>query len=144
AKAHFFLVSSFISIASTHADNYPSSVFKKFIKKKISMIAISTYGKTRLDNIADKIAKLYKNKKTLNVVNFFGRHKYKEMVPRDFYSQGELVTFENMKFPVPKQWDKFLTHIYGDYMKLPDESERELHSIIYASAKDGYVEYFQK
>lgn len=39
--------------------------------------------------------------------------------------------FENELFPIPKNYDEMLTTLYGDYMKLPKESERKQHKIEY-------------
>ncbi|MCQ2156185.1 MAG: LicD family protein [Bacteroidales bacterium] len=33
--------------------------------------------------------------------------------------------FEGHQLPVPKGWDGYLSDMFGDYMKVPDESERE-------------------
>lgn len=37
--------------------------------------------------------------------------------------------FENMEFYIPKEYDKYLKVLYGDYMKLPPEKDRIAHSI---------------
>lgn len=42
---------------------------------------------------------------------------------QDFYPSIE-IPFEEYSFLVPRNSDKILTHIYGDYMKLPPEEER--------------------
>lgn len=40
-------------------------------------------------------------------------------------------TFEGVTFPGPKEYDKFLTAMYGDYMQLPPEDQREnRHQIV--------------
>ena len=32
--------------------------------------------------------------------------------------------FEGRQFRIPKEYHKYLTHIYGDYMQLPPEEKR--------------------
>ncbi|MEQ3307443.1 LicD family protein [Fusobacterium varium] len=38
--------------------------------------------------------------------------------------------FENKLYNVPKQYDKYLKKIYGNYMKFPPENERHTHQIV--------------
>ena len=38
-----------------------------------------------------------------------------------------MVPFEGQLFPVPGNAEELLTRVYGDYMKLPPESERVTH-----------------
>lgn len=40
------------------------------------------------------------------------------------------IDFEGTQFPVPHRFDSFLTNIYGDYMRIPEENERETHTEI--------------
>lgn len=36
-------------------------------------------------------------------------------------------TFENYEFSIPNNYDKYLTNLYGDYMRIPPENERMTH-----------------
>lgn len=60
-----------------------------------------------------------------------GAYKTKEIVPRRFfgdtYDACSLWEFEGVQVRGPKEWDAYLTHMYGDYHKLPPESERKVH-----------------
>ena len=41
------------------------------------------------------------------------------------------VDFEGYKFPVPKEYDQYLTWLYGDYMQMiPVSARRTSHSIV--------------
>lgn len=44
--------------------------------------------------------------------------------------------FENQLFPIPKNYDKILTTLYGNYMELPKESDRKQHKIEYTIKND--------
>lgn len=43
---------------------------------------------------------------------------------REWYDRSIKVPFEDMMITVPSDYDKILTTIYGDYMKLPPEKDR--------------------
>ena len=39
------------------------------------------------------------------------------------------VSFEGDKFKTVAEWDKYLKQIYGNYMELPPENQRQSHSL---------------
>ena len=59
-----------------------------------------------------------------------GAYKTKEIVPREYFGMEEepvYLEFEDIKLRVPKQYEIYLTHMYGDYKKLPPENRRKVH-----------------
>jgi len=49
-----------------------------------------------------------------------------------FFTKDEIFplktgTFENQQFNIPGNPDHFLTTVYGDYMKIPEEADRQIH-----------------
>lgn len=60
-----------------------------------------------------------------------GAYKTKEIVPRVFfgetYDECSLWDFEGITLRGPKLWEEYLTHMFGEYRKLPPESERKVH-----------------
>ena len=49
-------------------------------------------------------------------------------IPMDIFAEYEERPFEGMMFSVVKEYDKYLTLLYGDYMTLPPEEKRETHN----------------
>ena len=47
--------------------------------------------------------------------------------PKDIYNGVAYVTFEGEKMPCMSGYDKYLTMIFGDYMKLPPKEEQVPH-----------------
>lgn len=68
------------------------------------------------------------------VHSFFGAaSKFsKNIYPSIFFRERVLLPFERGQFPAPKDYDRLLTIVYGDYMALPAEGERRCkrHSIL--------------
>lgn len=44
--------------------------------------------------------------------------------PKDWFSEGCVVKFENLLIKIPKEYDKYLHATYGNYMEFPPESQR--------------------
>ena len=59
--------------------------------------------------------------------NFSSNYHEKEIVPRSWYGEGVVLTFEGLMVNAPTEYHKLLTHIYGDYMQLPPVEKRVSH-----------------
>ena len=58
------------------------------------------------------------------IINFQGGYGLREMMRRDYFDEYILADFEGGKFRIPKQYDAYLTWIYGDYMTPPPVDKR--------------------
>ena len=60
-----------------------------------------------------------------------GAYKTREIVPREYfgesYDEYSLWEFEGMLLRGPKRCDEYLTHMFGDYRKLPPRKDRKIH-----------------
>ena len=54
-------------------------------------------------------------------------HTMEEYIKKEGYGIPTKVEFEGCLYNAPADTDKYLTNLYGDYMKLPPESERLAH-----------------
>ena len=79
----------------------------------------------KLDKYLNKINK--KNIKSDYYFSSMGAYKIKEIIPKSYFEEGEMYSFEGKKFCGPKNPDVYLKHFYGDYMKLPPLEERNKH-----------------
>ena len=61
------------------------------------------------------------------IANYGGAWGEKEIVPKDWYGEGTELTFEGIPVMAPKEYDKWLTQVYGNYMQLPPEEKRVGH-----------------
>lgn len=49
---------------------------------------------------------------------------------KSYFDECEKLLFEKNKYSVPKEYDKYLTDIYGDYMTPPPVDKRQGHSFV--------------
>lgn len=57
----------------------------------------------------------------------FTPYREREIMDKDIFEEVEPLPFERESFSGLKQYDRFLTNIYGDYMQLPPEEKRVTH-----------------
>ncbi|MCQ2815118.1 MAG: LicD family protein [Bacilli bacterium] len=103
---------------------------KYFLNKsynfKRQLIRLFFYILSRFVNSKKIICKIEKNMKkeeTKYCCNF-GSFNTKAIFETSLFNNLDFLVFENHKFPVIKNYDYFLSTIYGDYKKLPPEDKR--------------------
>lgn len=62
-----------------------------------------------------------------DIANVFGRWGIKESVDKEWYGNDVRYDFENLRLCGFKEYDKYLTQMYGDYMQLPPNSQQVAH-----------------
>ncbi len=102
----------------------------KTFKLKINIGYIFSFlSLDTLTKLWNNVNKMCKNDNSKYVTVPTGRrHFFKEMYRRDKFCETILLEFEKKyKFPVAKDYDGYLTNMYGDYLKLPNKDEIETH-----------------
>ncbi len=112
---------------------YQASIAKSFYSEKskhnwkgyiIKLLTIFTSSQKALK----KREKLLKsNKGRMKLANYCGAWGEKEIVPYEWYGEGVDLQFEGVIVKAPNMYDKWLTQVYGDYMKLPPIEKRVTH-----------------
>ncbi len=116
-------------IAHKQHFTFASKGIKKIIFSIIkfnSLFYSIDYAKKRYFSILNKENK----KKTNNIINYGGAYLLKEITPRDIIDDIITHPFEGKQFNIPKDYDSYLTRLYGDYMKLPPEEKRASHHLV--------------
>lgn len=62
------------------------------------------------------------------VADFIGGYDFDDTFPADMFEPLE-VPFENRQYFVPKEYDRYLETIYGDWRTPPPEGSRECHTV---------------
>lgn len=119
-------------------------------------------GRSKLKNAAVKIARvipyaILDNKKLLLsleqdckkydfdkctwVGNLMGAYRYTELVPKEYFGKPTLYEFEGHMVYGLQRADEYLTHIYGDWRKLPPvEKQGSHHDFLEFDLHKSYLE----
>ena len=102
---------------------HPDSRWRKMAKKGLQLV----YGKNPEKMQREIDAMLFSIHRGNCLGNLFGRWAEKEIVPIEWYGRNRRYAFEDTSFVGLEDYDKYLTRLYGDYMKLPPEEKRIAH-----------------
>lgn len=141
-KQFFFSIKhKLLNIEISNLFTLPYHPIKTRIRKTIACL----YPKTPWDAVKSR-DKLFQSVSSSNLLaNLSGAWGKKEIVPKSWYGKGAELEFEGLKVIGPKEWDKWLTQVYGDYMTMPPKEQRKPHH--YSDAIDfdkPYTEYIHK
>lgn len=148
-------------------DNYPVTaagklwykVRRKILAARIGRVfvhedrnPVKELVKTSLDWIWPDVKKAVEAKDRLfssfpysgMIANYCGMWGEKEVVPAEWYAEGCELLFEGITVRAPKEYKKWLTQVYGDYMKLPPEEKRvSHHETTIIDLERPYTEYME-
>lgn len=98
-----------------------------------------------LEAVQNKLISLYKNKKNAKYLfDSMGRNVARGAYPKKWLDEAVWVDFENTKLPIPKEYDKYLTYLYGDYMNMVPVSKRHVSHDIIQMDLGEYTNYSRK
>lgn len=116
----------FLYIMFAYCERNSTSIADKIISFLISKI---WGGKINILKKAEELHRKYKydSCKFVSTIESVYNEKKSSRIPKQYYSQTVLLEFEGYMFSAPIGYHEILTIVYGDYMKLPAESERVTH-----------------
>lgn len=101
---------------------------KNAINHKFTCKIFSVFGSHKLLKFCDWFMSLNKNTKSKYLVSYGGIYsRHKENFERQWFFPTNKIEFEGKMYSCPNNPDALLTHIYGDYMKLPPKEKRVTH-----------------
>lgn len=102
------------------------------IKRRIALLIIKvlTGGRKSLLKKAERLHKKY----PYNTSKYIGsiESAFDERTvrfPREWFDESILVEFEGHKLPAPKEYDKILRKVYGNYMTFPPKEQQVIHHL---------------
>lgn len=95
--------------------------------------AIRLYKVLKVEKVyryMDKVFHRQKAEKAKYIGTIMGAYKTREIVPAEYFGLFEnpvYLDFEDIKIRAPKQYELYLSHMYGEYKNLPPENQRKVH-----------------
>lgn len=121
AKWQYFCAKYYLSYALS-ARSYNSASFKK----KVLMWLASPLKLKPLRTLVLGQVEQYNAGDTGIYGCFYTPYRYhNSVVPSKYVGKPTYVDFEDTKMPVPQNWDKYLSYIYGDYMTPPPPEKQK-------------------
>ncbi len=107
------------------AYRYKKDIKNTVVKKIVSAMIFWT-NIDKLNDDFDKESRRYENSDSSLLCSMSSHYRYsKQCMPAAVYGKPQLVKFEDRMYYAPEMLEDYLTRIYGDYMKLPPENERQ-------------------
>lgn len=104
---------------------------KKFPKDLIQYYPMLFFGKLRnyyLNRMFQKYIRYSITEKKYCANIMWGKYGLGELQPSSSFLILDTMLFGTRQLPVPSGWHDYLTGLYGNYMELPPENERRMHS----------------
>lgn len=97
----------------------------------------------RIWRYAEKQMMRYDNENTPWVTELCVGPKYMgNLYPKEDFVSAVFLPFEDVKLPLPVGYDRYLHHVFGDYMKRPNRSQQvPHHDAVYIDPDNAYTKY---
>ncbi len=97
----------------------------------------------RIWKLAEKHMTRYPISQCSAVTELCSGPKYmRNRYPKEWFASSVYREFEGEKFPLPVGYDGYLRMVFGDYMQLPPEEQRQpSHDLLFCDLERGYQAY---
>ncbi|AXR43189.1 LicD family protein [Pediococcus pentosaceus] len=121
--------------------NRKRNIFEKLLVYIARILPFDSLLDTRkIYNRIDILLSKYSMENSQVVGSLMGAYRKKELFSGEYVKRLTKVTFEDTEAYAPYEWDKYLKHMYGNYMEIPnrDEIERKRHFEIVRKNKESF------
>lgn len=117
---------------------YKSNFIYKTLKFLRSLLLFYTSNEKLQLKIDHEMIRYNKSQST--IFGQFASGEYDKVVlSHADYGTPLFVKFENINFPIPQGYDKFLTQVYGDYLKLPSKEKQDEYFALSFEVSDDRI-----
>jgi len=110
-------------IGYSDSDSYKSALLLRILNFLILI------DNKRITEVINAIITFNSSRRTKYVTNYYSHYGcLKEIQRIEDFEQTVLLEFENKLFLAPRNYDRVLRNVYGDYMKLPDKKHRPAYN----------------
>lgn len=129
-KCHIFLTTLLRSMVFHKWEKTPMQYYGKHkLICAIVTLLIRLLPIRFLEVLREKCYRLFFNSGSGRLYDGMGMHLHHGSFPAQWLEEEMEMEFEGHLFPVPKEFDQYLTFSYGCYMNLPAVEERRCHKI---------------
>jgi lipopolysaccharide cholinephosphotransferase len=100
---------------------------RPFFKKTLAVIVKFFLAPVPPKSIVNFIKKRLITGSGDHIANHYGAWKTKEIMPEKHFGQPQLYPFEDTEFYGVSDPNGYLSHLYGEWKKLPPEDKRHIH-----------------
>lgn len=101
---------------------------KKIVARLVGFVMMNTKYRgsdlKKLNIAKEKYFTQFDYRESEHVTSYGGIDVSKEVLPREYYGEGTKMAFEQFQISVPEKYQDYLSHLYGNYMVVPDEKKR--------------------
>ncbi len=113
------------------AQSYDNNVIKAAVKRLVSKLMFWT-SVDKINKKFDAVMRKYNYQDSGYICSMASHYTYEKLcMPTEVFGTPKLVGFEGRQYFAPEQTEEYLTRIFGDYMKLPPENERQEYMDIF-------------
>ncbi|MBO6244536.1 MAG: LicD family protein, partial [Clostridia bacterium] len=104
--------------------NENQNIYRK-LKVKTGRFFSFFISTKKIRELIEKNESRFENRDAKYYLNIYSAYSLeKELIKREWLRGNHNVLFEGHLFPTVSDTDKYLTHLYGDYMTIPKKKER--------------------
>ncbi|HHW91057.1 MAG TPA: LicD family protein [Clostridiales bacterium] len=135
-RKKLLLLLPFISISYLKLDKK-----KRPLWKNAAIWFSKLFDTKKLQYRLEKIVKKNSFQESSYVAMCVGQYRLGEILPKEVYGTPVKLKFRDRYFNAPQDYDRYLSSIYGDYMRLPPEEKRiSGHNFVYVDLNKSYLD----